>query len=408
MKWATVLPVLLLGFIFVSSSASTQMINPYLTLYTTDQTEGLNQTVLFASLLVAITSITSFVLRVPTSILADRYGPRYFAVLGAALASAGILTFVLTKDLTILMIGRVLQGASVAIFQPALISHFTKAKPPGVSQRQLISYSTTGLPVGIGIGLAASGLLVVIGYSALFMAAFATSFVMMAVVGVFVGLRKPPAQTVQVQAAMGSPGQRLVGPSTSATSNDPPAGGDGKIFTPTFISLLFTRGGLNYVAGTQTGLLAIYVVGVLKFTKPEVALLFLLLTPFAIGGRPLSAILGSRFGDRNAVRVATVPYAVSILNLTFLPIPQLVWITQPLIGLGNGIMIPSSFVQVVESVPEAKRTQGLGYLSLAMDAGTAIGVSGAGVIYSFGGYFWAFAVAAIVAIVVFLVQLKFE
>lgn len=84
----------------------------------------------------------------PFGILADRFGNFRFIVLGVVLTVISGLTFLLSKNLLILLIARFIEGSACGAFLPAAFAILSKLKNPGLYLGKMTFLFNAGLATG--------------------------------------------------------------------------------------------------------------------------------------------------------------------------------------------------------------------------------------------------------------------
>jgi len=368
--FARILPLWLVLFSFVTSNS---MITPYLGLYVL----SLGATTLLVGAAYATNSVVSFLGRLPASSLADRYGNRLFIILGFASNLIGMALYALVPDANVVLLARALQGVALALFHPSVLSYLVRL---GIAERkstEVVSYTSTGAALGQSLGPALGAALLVTGS---FFNVFVSSLAICAL-GTALALgsvkdERPHSSGMNQNASLLVRSKAMLNRQFSLT--------------------LYSRAAVSYVSGMVTVIIPLLATQELKFSQSGVGLLFTIAAVFNLVARPFSGKLSSRIKEDRVLEMGIIlsALAATLYLASFSPI--VLWIAMMVYGLGLGIFIPSSILNVDRTVSSESLTLGMGVMTMMIDLGMATGSAISILLLSSQGYNGAFVIAALV------------
>lgn len=327
-------------------------------------------------LVVSAISITAIFLRPVSGFLSDSWARSKLMVLGLAFGSAAYLVLFLSTDIYQIMLGRLLEGAGVALFVPSSMASAVDQAPEG-KIGETLGWRSLMIGLGFTVGPALGGLLAeAFGYTT----TFGITSVLILFLLPLVLYREP----------------RMVKGSLSVSIK----GLLEKHFVVAFVSLVV-------YAVAWMGLLT-FLSAYLKIIGYGDLQIGLFVSIQAISSLALR-ILAGRAADRNPALMTYI--GLLLISLAFLLIalnqePLRLYIDAVIFGLGIGVFVPGSQTLALAHAHAGSR----GFLSsiytMGMDIGNMVGplIFGA-VIQASGSYPESFLIAPVLTFIAALVVL---
>jgi len=329
---------------------------------------------------VAASTLTGVVLKLPAGALSDVLGRRAVLLAGAVVFAALPLTYLAVSGLLALVLARVVHGSATALFSPVSSATVSDLAPIDQRGRWLSLYATVqGAGQAVGPVLAAA---LVVGSD------FSRAFVASAVLGglaLVLVARWPRTPT---------PG------STSAVW---PRLGEGVVAvvsdTPVLVTSL-AQAGQFFINGTLTAFLPLYAREILTFPPSWIGWLFGVQTAATLAARPLFGALSDRLGRRPLIVAGLTTCAGCMTAITWAGTFGGLAAVTGIYGIGLALTTSATSAYITDLTRETRYGAAHGLFGTIFDIGDALGPICAGVIVARAGYNAAFGAAGGMAVAI--------
>lgn len=317
-------------------------------------------------LAVSSISMTAIVFRPIGGILSDRWSRRNLMLIGLFLGSSAYAILFFSKDITTIMIARLLEGIAIASFVPSSIASAIDYAPED-KVGEALGWRSLMIGIGFSVGPALGGFLSeLFGYATTF---GITSVLLLSLTPLII--------------------------STGDERHHPPGGS----------SLAGLKGGRFLLALLSLIIYAVAWMGLLTFLSAYLKLLGygdleigLFVSIQAVASLSIRVMAG-RASDRNPRLMTSI--GLSLISLSFLAVyilavPPLLYIASLIFGIGVGFFVPASQTLALAKSPPNSR----GFLSSIYTMGMDVGNLGGPIIFgaiieTYGSYQSAFAIAPV-------------
>lgn len=338
-------------------------------------------------LIAAASTVTGILTSLPAGLLSDRRGRKPILIAsGFVFFTAPLLYFFVFNPLSLTLV-RVYHGLATAVFGPVAMAYIADLSTEKRGER--LGYFSSFQLVGRSIAPAVGGALLAVGdwhwvYAVCAVAGLLT------LIGIFM-LPKMKKGKGEKQAAV----------------SDPPAP------TPLWdvvkdrnILLASLARSIQYLSfGAIEVFLPLYALSV-GLNKFIIGLLFTMQIGFRMLTRPLTGIFSDKKGRRLPIILGLVLVIVSLPLFTLTRSPWWMLFFSALFGLGFSVASGATSAMVADQAPVGRRGAAMGFMSMIMDIGQALGPILLGLILTYASYRVGFAsIAALVLIVLILFML---
>lgn len=313
--------------------------------------------------IVSLLSLTGLVSRIPLAILTARVGVRQVIMFSLVSRLSALALYAFAPSSAWFYPARVLDGVSIAILVPVLISevsrHSLAVSTGDTMGRFLTSY---GLASVVG-PLICGALLEYLTFQQVFLATL--SFPSLALLSLI---------EVRRHSLIDRSIERI-----SGQRNEEPLHALKRIVRLQNLSILvFTRIIFSIGIGFITTFFPVYIVNDLGLSPSTAALAFAALGLANVLSRIPAGRLCDRIGERKPVMLVFATLAAAFFLMAKSQRPFQLVLIMALIGLGWGIYAVANWTVLSYSVDEKNRKLAAAYTSTAFDAGTAIGAVSSG------------------------------
>ena len=370
-------PFLFYWAVFFSYVMSMFIILPFLGLYAI----SLGATSGMVGILYGSSYVAGFFACLPAAALADRFGNRFFIIVGMIMNAIGLIIIILVRIPELIILGVILQGAGFAVFQPSMFSYLLQSIDGKSNKDRLIGFTLTSPPLAqflspalgstmilVGGFLGVFGMAVVLGWSCLFL-------------GIqFITGGMPANPELRVNLGSMVPAIRSV-------------------LTKSLFPALSIRSACAYVYGSSVAFLPLMAHQIFGYEAVDVGILFSIASIANIISRPCGAYLTKIKGSRFVFVVGMLFTVPGTLLFAFPLHHFFLWIGLSLNGFGLGCTLPASIELVGRVVPSERRTFGMGFLTASIGLGAFAGSLISVIMLEVGGFTLLFLISALIALV---------
>lgn len=333
-------------------------------------------------LIVAASTLTGVLLKLPAGTLSDVIGRRALLLVGAAVFAFLPLMYLAVGGLVALAALRVVHGSATALFGPVASATLADMAPAGESGRWLGMYAAAqGAGQSAGPVLAAA-LVVGNDYSRAFVGSAVLGAIALALI-----MRWPSARRVSPTAPIWPQLRQAV----SQVIGD----------TPVLVASL-AQAGQFFVNGTLVAFLPLHAHEQLGFSPWQIGWVFGLQTVATLLGRPVFGAFSDRVGRRPLVIAGLLTCAACMAALTQAEAFAAVLAVAMAYGVGLAVTTSATSALVTDLTRHGRYGAAHGLFGTIYDVGDALGPICAGLIAATFGYEAAFGAAGASAIVVAL------
>lgn len=356
-----------LWLLFALFSISRAAATPFLGLYTLE----LGGDSLLVGLVYALYSASSLVVKLPTGILADRYGRRWLARMGYAGIFSGMFIYYLAPAPEFLVLGSVVRGLGFGMFHPTMMT-ITAEVNEGREARRL-GYILTGPPIGMILGPLFGSLIAHFwGYRPIFLL---SSIISACALALAMGLEEtlPSKRKRNIELMNG-------------------------LREKHFLSLLLARFTMSYGIGVTTTFIPLMLRNVLGFESASVGVFFMAAAVLNTFGRPSAETLGKRFGFVLPGSLALALLSSATLSFALIS-PTGAWIGAAFYGLAYGFFIPTTIYLVSMWFEVERRATAMAIVTIMFDLGMTAGAYISAALLPQIGYTGIFVAAAVLNLI---------
>lgn len=332
-------------------------------------------------LIAAASTVTGILTSLPAGLLSDQRGRKPILIAsGIVFFTAPLLYFLVSTPLSLALV-RVYHGLATAVFGPVAMAYIADLSNEKRGER--LGYFSSSQLVGRSVAPAVGGALLVVGD-------WRWVYAVCALAGLLalVGLSMLPRLKKEAD-------EKIVAVS------DPPAPTPlWTIIKDRNILLASLARSIQYFTfGAIEVFLPLYAlsVGVNKFI---VGLLFTVQIGFRMLTRPLTGIFSDKKGRKLPIILGLVLIIVSLPLFTLTRSPWLMLFFSAVFGLGFSVASGATSAMVADQAPVERRGAAMGFMSMIMDIGQALGPILLGLILTYASYLAGFVSIAVLVLIV--------
>jgi MFS family permease len=366
--------------------------------------ENLGATPQLIGMVVAASTVTGVLFKLPAGALSDLLGRRRVMLLGAVFFAVPPFFYPVVEDAGTLLVLRFVHGFATAIFGPVASAYVAGLGEAGRGAR--LGWFSSANDVGATAGPLIGGLILFA------TASFTMSYLLVGVLGVLaLGLvwlvpvaetatetRKPAAETAP-EAETRKPAAETT---LAAQAAEFWAGLRDVMTTPAVLTAAAAEATLYLGFGAFLGFLPLYgrTVGL---DDAEIAVVLAVQLSIAVAAKPLTGRISDRIGRKPVIVLGLLASAAALpLLFRATSFAGLVAIV-PLLGLGIAAVTPATNALIADLVATRRLGTGMGVFGTIWDIGEAAGPILAGVLIGQIGYGPAFDALAAITVVVALI-----
>ncbi len=302
--------------------------------------------------------------------MADRQGRWIVLLIGVAVAAIAPLGYLLTQSLPLLVLIRSFHGLSVAAFTTAYSALAADLAPPK-NRGELMGYLSLVNPIGMAIGPALGGFIVIFGYPQVFL--LSASLGLAAVLCVL-AIKVPSLRQSSSPTAVALPFWRMLW--------------QPRLRIPTCV-----MGIIGIAFGTLVTFLPLFVQDARLDFNPGLFYTAAALTSFS--SRLLTGRASDRYGRGRFISLGISLYALSMLILWFAHSAAVFLLAGLIEGAGSGMFLPLMLTLIADRAAPEERGQLFGLCIGGFDLGIALAGPIFGALTPFVGYRGVFALAGL-------------
>lgn len=335
-------------------------------------------------MVVAASTVTGVLFKLPAGALSDLFGRRRVMLLGAVFFAIPPFIYPFVEDAAALLALRFVHGFATAIFSPVASAYVAGLSDSGRGAR--LGWFSSANDVGATAGPLIGGLVL---YAT---ASFAASYLLVGLIGVFAlgaALLVPDRETRTAPAE-----SSLTGRAAEFRN-----GLRAVITTPAVLTAAAAEATMYLGFGAFLGFLPLYARAA-GLNDAAIAVVLALELTIAVVAKPFAGSLSDRLGRKPVIVLglfacaAALPLIFRTTSLTGL------LAAVPLLGLGVAAVTPATNALIADLVAARRLGTGMGVFGAIWDIGEAAGPILAGILIGHIGYERAFdAIAAIIAAV---------
>jgi MFS family permease len=317
---------------------------PYLSQYAVE----IGATEAAVALLGPFFALSALTIRPLSGILADRGWTKRLLAIGAATSAAAQAIYFIAPGPELLYVGRLIQGAAVALFIPASF------QAASIGSRETVisslAWRSTVIGVSFALGPAIGGYVVThLGYRALFI--FSTAMALSAsVLSLMINSAKLSRPVVSIDSDEKSLGFMSAGFITALASL--------LLYSSVYASMTLFLPAYHKEAGLGASYIAIFFTGIAVSSLVSRITFTYVLRVISVEG---TAILGMILLSMGYILVSTDPLSHSILYYGIIA------------GIGSGLAIPSLQIMAITGVPQRRRGTASAIYTAMFDLGNMTG-----------------------------------
>lgn len=369
------------GIAIFSSTISKNPVLPILA-------EQVGATTAIIGLIAAASTVTGILTSLPAGLLSDRRGRKQILIAsGIVFFTAPLLYFVVFTPLSLALV-RVYHGLATAVFGPVAMAYVADLSTDKRGE-QLGWFSSAQL-IGRSIAPAVGGALLAVGD-------WRWVYVVCGIAGLLtlIGIFMLPKEREEKEEKPLSPLPKPASVKLSTIIKD-----------RTILMASLARSVQYFAFGAIEVFLPLYAlsVGVNKFI---VGLLFTVQIGARTLTRPITGIFSDRKGRKLPIIIGLVLVAVSLPLFALTRSPWLMLVFSAIFGLGFSVASGATSAMVADQAPAGQHGAAMGFMSMIMDIGQALGPILLGLLLTFISYLAGFAVIAILTVLVLVLFIIF-
>lgn len=331
-------------------------------------------------LVVAASTLTGVLVKLPAGALSDVLGRRPLLLAGAMVFALLPFAYLAIATIGGLLLVRVLHGHATAIFGPVASATISDLAPPDRRGRWLGAYATaqaagqTAAPVIAGYLLARGG--------------FDVAFVLAGAIGLAVPMlvRRVP---------LGSTAQRPLTGRRWIVFRD----GVRAVIADRLVLVASAAHAVQFVLnGALTAFLPLYAKDALGLTTTELGWLFAVQTLTVLATRPVVGALSDRAGRRVAITLGLAVSGVTVWTMSLAGQGAMLGASVVVYGVGVATTSAATSAFITDLTPRERYGAAHGVFGTIYDIGDALGPIGAGLIVAALGYEAMLHVAAVLGV----------
>lgn len=335
-------------------------------------------------MVVAASTVTGVVFKLPSGALSDIFGRRRLMMVGALFFAVPPFLYPAVTDAGSLLLLRFVHGFATAIFAPVASAYVAGLGDLGRGAR--LGWFSSANDLGATVGPLLGGLILFA------TASFAASYLMVGLLGVLalgVALLVPEVEQPRPAAA------RSLAAQTAELRN----GLRDVLTTPAVLTAAAVEATMYLGFGAFLGFMPVYARAV-GLDDAQIAVVLALQLTVAVLAKPLTGNLSDRFGRKPVIVLGLLACAVALPLIFRMSSFTALAAVVPLLGLGIAAVTPATNALIADLVAARQLGTGMGVFGTIWDIGEAAGPIFAGVVIGQLGYEPAFdGIAAIIAAV---------